>query len=330
MSADINIVNGRAAIMTAGPVAPWHNLGQRVDTAQTSEEAIITAGLNYTVSMRNLMTVDGIKLPKDRAVVRDDTQDIFAVVGKDYQPVQNARAFEFMDSLVPDGSIRYETAGALGAGERIWLLAKLPGEIKVVGDDITNKYLLLSNTHNGSGTLRVFFTPIRVVCQNTLTLALRGGQHQGVSIYHRGDVVSKVDEAQKILGLAFKTFDDFETKAHQLVAKRIDDVAAMSYFETLYPKPRDAEDRPRAVTNHTQKMDALTNLFQNGKGTEFSKVRGTMWAAYNAVTEFVDHSPARSKDEAIGSSQRLKNNWFGQGADLKAHALIEALAVAKS
>jgi phage/plasmid-like protein (TIGR03299 family) len=155
--------DGRAAMFYTGE-PPWHGLGTRLDNPATAAEAITAAGLDFTVELTRLTTIDGIPVPQRVAVVRSDTQDVLGVVSPAYVPVQNRQAFGFLDAIAAEGGIRYHTAGALRRGERVWLLGKLPGEIRVKdSDDVTEKYLLLSNSHDGSSALRVYFTPVRVV-----------------------------------------------------------------------------------------------------------------------------------------------------------------------
>ena len=155
-----------------GP-SPWHNLGIPLNHPATAREAIEIAGLDYTVVKRPLESSTGTK--KDSFVtVRTDTGDVLGTVGQIYEPVQNRDAFGFFDTLVSEHKAVYETAGVNGLGERIWILAKLPGYIMVHGNDIVNKYLLLINSHDGSLPVRVKVMPIRVVCNNTLTSDFRG------------------------------------------------------------------------------------------------------------------------------------------------------------
>ena len=201
MAHNLAETNGRTAMAYFGET-PWHKLGTKLDRPATAAEAIEAAGLNYEVRLTSLITENGIPVTQKKAVVRGDTQDVLGVVGNSYVPVQNREAFQFLDTVVADGEVRYHTAGALGKGERIWMLAKLPGHIRVKNtDDITEKFLLLHNSHDGTSSLRVFFTPIRVVCANTLSVAQRDARGQGVSIIHKGDLSAKVREAQKVLGL---------------------------------------------------------------------------------------------------------------------------------
>lgn len=204
MAHEVNVVNGRASMAYFGET-PWHGLGQKLESPATAAEAIIAAGLDFEVGLHPLVTTDGLAVLQRKAVIRPDTNQVLGVVGNSYVPIQNAEAFQFLDTVVADGELRYHTAGALGRGERIWMLAKLPGHIRVNGtDDITEKFLLLSNSHDASSALRVYFTPIRVVCANTLGVAERRSRGQGVSIIHKGDLGAKVREAQNLgFGVTF-------------------------------------------------------------------------------------------------------------------------------
>jgi hypothetical protein len=176
-----------------GP-SPWQNLGIELINPATAREAIVTAGLDYTVVKKPLKEVVRLNHTADVsdrwATVRTDTGDILGIVGDSYEPIQNRDAFTFFDSLVGTEKAIYETAGTLGRGERIWILAKLPGFIQVHGKDIVNKYLLLSNSHDGSSPIEVKLTPIRVVCNNTLTAAMKGAGK--VQIRHTSNAAEDV------------------------------------------------------------------------------------------------------------------------------------------
>lgn len=263
-------------------------------------------------------------MPQRKAVVRSDTGDVLGVVGNTYIPIQNVECFSFLDAVVAEGGIRYHTAGALGKGERIWLLAKLPGQLRVKGsDDLTDKFLLLSNSHNGTSALRVFFTPIRVVCANTLAIAHRRGASQGVSILHKGELAAKVQNAQRALGLAVRFFDDLESKINRLAGHHPTATQLASFFSTIYP------DRESGGGRSAKARETLMQLFERGQGQDMREIRHSSWAALNAVTEFVDHHrPTRGHDELARATRRLESQWFGSGAALKARAWDLALDMA--
>jgi phage/plasmid-like protein (TIGR03299 family) len=322
MAHNLATTNGKTAMMFTGQEVPWHRLGTRLDQPATAAEAIAAAGLNYLAELKDIQTVEGTAISQRRGVVRSDTGEPLGVVGRSYIPVQNHGAFEFLDAIVADGGLLYHTAGALGRGERIWLLAKLPESIEIKGGiDLVDRFLLLTNTHDGTAALRSFFTPVRVVCQNTLSMALRQGRNQGVSILHRGDLVGKVREARRVLGLADKFYQDIAAKIEVLANRYLSAAELQGYFESLYPDPMDGSNsRAKKVREN------LTRLFETGIGLDTPGISGTAWAAVNALTEYVDHHrPTRAANPEDRASRRLNSAWFGSGASLKAKAWAAAL-----
>ncbi|HWD40094.1 MAG TPA: DUF932 domain-containing protein [Fimbriimonas sp.] len=326
MAHEVAVTDGRVAIAYFGQ-APWHGLGRRLDNPATAQEAITAAGLDYEVSLKPMFTAEGMEVPKRRAVVREDTRVVLGGVGPDYVPIQNTEAFEFLDAIVAEGGLRYHTAGALGKGERLWLLAKLPGYVRVKGtEDVTDKYLLLSNSHNGTSALRVFFTPIRVVCANTLAIAHGRGVGQGISIVHKGGLRAKVAEAQKMLGLAHRFYDDLEGQINRLASYYPTLAQLKHYFAALYPEP-DNGNGIRTRNIHEE----LFRLFELGRGQDIYGIRRTAWAAYHAITEYVDHHrPTRAAAPQDRSALRLQSQWFGSGAKLKAKPWDDALLLVSS
>ena len=324
MSHELATTNRRTSMMYAGEI-PWHGLGTRLDEPATAREAIEAAGLNYLADLRDIETADGIPIPQRKAVVRSDTGDVLGVVGTSYVPVQNHQAFGFLDAVVADGSLRYHTAGALGKGERVWMLAKLPDDIQVKGsNDFAEKFLLLSNTHDGSSSLRVHFTGIRVVCANTLAIAARDGRGQGVSIIHKGDLTAKVRQAQEILGLARLFYDDIEVQINRLASHYPSQRQLEEYFKLVYP---DAPDGESTRTMNIRRE--FLRLFEEGIGHDMPEIRHTTWTALNAITEFVDHHRCtRGKTPRDRASNRLESAWFGSGARLKERAWELALQMA--
>ena len=211
----------------------WHNVGVRVENAVTSREAIELARLDYQVKLTDIyvkteqgeIIVDGKK-----ATIRTDNNQVLGVVGNRYNIVQNIEAFEFFDSVVKTGEAIYHSAGALGNGERIWILAKLPNDIIVFDRDIVNKYLLLTNSHDGASALKMYFTPIRVVCQNTLNASLTHAK-DGISIRHTASVKSKIEEARRILGLALNFYEKFESNVKLLATRNMTSQEIDEYFD---------------------------------------------------------------------------------------------------
>ncbi len=324
MSHDLAITNGQTAMMYAGET-PWHGLGTKLEKPANAAEAISAAGLDYVVQLEPLITTNGIPVPKRKAVIRTDSNAVLGVVGNSYQPVQNHQCFGFLDAMVADGEIRYHTAGALGQGEKIWMLAKLPGEIRVKeSEDVTEQFLLLSNSHDGSSALRVFFTPIRVVCANTLGMAERKSRGHGVSIIHKGDLEAKVAEAHEILGLAKTFYGNLDRRINRLAWHYPTRGQLETYFSMLYP------DNPESKNQRSANIrKELFHLFEHGRGQNIPETKLTTWAAFNAVTEFVDHHRStRGRTDQEKASRRLESAWFGSGAKLKANAWTMAVEMA--
>jgi phage/plasmid-like protein (TIGR03299 family) len=306
---------------------PWHGLGTAVEFEVTSADAIKLAGLDWTVEtipvhIARAAGIDGqittTVVPKCRAVVRSSDNKPLGIVGDRYVPIQNAAAFAFFDQIVGEGRACYHTAGSLDEGRRVWLLAKLPSEIRVRRMDVTEKFILLTNSHDGSAALRMMLTPIRVVCQNTLNIALGLGKQDGIAIRHTASATTRVDEARRAIGIADWYYAEFERQATMLSETRFTDAQMKTLAEQLLPQRAELPSS-RVIAMREKVVD----LFENGRGHEL--IRGTAWAALNAVGEFADHHRSTrthasgSKDEA-----RLASAWFGAGAALKqrAHELI--------
>ena len=172
-------------------VAPWHGLGIRVESALSSQEALQASGLDWNVVQRPIMTSAYEPIPGYKANIRDIDNKILGVVSDRYRVVQNAEAFAFTDALLGEG-VKYETAGSLQEGRRIWLLAKLPDKYIIEGEQI-EPYLVFSSSHDGSGAIKVAMTPVRVVCQNTLNMALSSAKR----IWSTGNLVRRFLHCQR-------------------------------------------------------------------------------------------------------------------------------------
>jgi phage/plasmid-like protein (TIGR03299 family) len=314
MGHNINVVNGRASMMYVGEV-PWHRLGTRLDKPATAAEAIEAAGLGFRVEKIALKTKDPqLDVEGHFATVRADTYEVLGVVGSRYSIIQNTDAFTTFDALVGEGEAIYHTAGVLGKGERIWLLAKLPDYIKVNGGDVVEKYLLLTNSHDGSGPVRVKLTPIRIVCENTLALALNG-EEQEVRVRHTAQAGARLKEAHEILGLTNQLYAQLDQIFNDMARKHIDGETFSTYIKTAFPTKSTPEDRSRVV----YVREKVLELAETGRGSELA--RGTVWGAYNAVTEFVDHYRLTSVTDVAG----LKSMWFGSGERIKKQAFRAAM-----
>jgi len=220
-------------------VAPWHGLGVCVEETLNSQEALVAAGLDWNVIQRPLMTSTYDPVPGYKANIRETDNSILGVVTDRYKVVQNQEAFAFTDALLGEG-VKYETAGSLNEGKRIWMLAKLPDKYIMEGEQI-EPYLVFSSSHDGSAAIKVCMTPIRVVCQNTLNLAI-GNAKRIWSTIHVGDLARKMDDAHNTLLLAEKYMGRLGAEFSRLSKMRLSDAKVMEYIEMLLPmddKPTD-------------------------------------------------------------------------------------------
>lgn len=304
---------------------PWHGLGVVTQGALTANEAIKTAQLDYTVEALPIMYTHNSKLvtPESiRVLVRQDTGVNLGIVTDSYKIVQNGGAFDFFDSLVGEGQAIYESAGALGKGERIWILAKLPKDTIITKEDIAKQYILLTNSHDGKSSLQAYFTSVRVVCQNTLNLSLADAS-KGISIRHSGNIAQKVSQARETLGLAVNYFARFEASAQAFVNYQMNTQELNKYFNYALTQEENPQSEELSTRIKNQK-DELFSLFENGKGNKMQTVRGSLWAALNAVTEYVDWNRT-TKGQKQDQTKHLKSIWFGTGATIKSNAYNKAL-----
>lgn len=330
----ISTHNGRHEMAYSGEV-PWHGLGTPVEGLATPQEMIKHAGIDWTVSTVPLVTADGQEVPSHVAIRRDDKRVVLGVAGSGYTPIQNTQAAEVMDALVSEGQATVEVCGALDEGHRCWMLSRLPDTFDVVKGDAVNLYVLLAWGHDGKHGLAAKTTPVRVVCNNTLTLALGANWKAKADVYVRHTKNAKVqlEAAQNALGLVRKQMAATMAAYSVLAATPVDGPAAGGYFAGVMPEPVHVEGKTeeryeRALARWNDAQAKMLALFESGKGTEIAGVRGTAWAAYNAVTEWADHCYPVLKDGTV-SKARQESVLFGGYSDLKREALTAALALAK-
>lgn len=295
--------------MFAG-VRPWHEFGTRLPLNIKADEAIVTAGLDWEVVLKEF-EVENQAVERYRATVRSSDKKVLGIVQERYTPIQNAEMFAFAESLVKIGGAHYHTAGALDGGRRVWILLELNDVIKVGKGDITKKYLLLTGSHDRTASFRCLFTPIRVVCQNTLNAALRGSA-MGVSIRHTTTAVDRMKLATATLGAAQKDFDVFSQFTAHLATKKFDSKMLKTFVEQVFPSDKDEDEIP---TQLQTKRDNVIYLFDHGKGHD--KIKGTAWAALNAVVEFADYAYGR---KGATAEKRAASVLYGSAALLKQDA----------
>ena len=286
---------------------PWHGIGTPVKESPTSEDAIRLANLDWVVESKPVFDESGKEITGFKANTRSSDNSILGIVSNKYKIIQNSEAFEFTDNLISD-EIRYETAGSLRNGKTIWLLAKLP-EKYIIGDKF-DPYICFTNNHDGKGAVTVCMTPIRVVCNNTLNLAL-GSAKRSWSIRHLGDIASKLHEARHTLALADLYMDKLDLEANRLAGIKITDPELEAIFDELYPIKID--DSIRKKTNIISMKE---DIFKKYESPDISQFKGTAWGVINAVTDFAAHTaPARL------TQSFQENNW---GRIMGGHPVVDA------
>lgn len=288
----------------------WHKMGVNVRDRLKAAEAIEAAHLQWKAIFQTL-SVNGKEIDRKlwQAVCRDDNGALLGVVQGRYNIIQNADCFDFLDSLVADGALRYESAGALGNGETVWLLAKYDGDLEIAGDK-HEQYLLLVTSHDGSRCLECFWTSVRVVCQNTLNLAL-SGRKQSVKIRHCAEWKSKRDEAQRILGLTQDYFGDMREQLARLQDRAMTQEDMAAFTKLLYPSAGEPEGKPVATRTSNMRWGTERLFNRPEAGTHGA----TAWDSLNAVTDYADHYSTLR-----GSTTRLESALLGSAADLKQRA----------
>jgi phage/plasmid-like protein (TIGR03299 family) len=305
----------------------WHGLGTIIEDYPTSAEAIKYAQLDYTVEKRPLFTVDNgylnkddetvyseIEVPDFYATIRTDKEQVLGVVGKDYQVVQNVNAFEFFDGIVggKDG-VLYETCGALGKGERIFITAKLPDYIRVGRDDLIEQYLFLTTSHDGYGSITAAFTPVRIVCANTLNAAMRNHSN-GIKIRHTASANERLKQAHQLLGITNQLANELEEVFNHWAKIRITDHAVKKLIQVAM-----APNKEVLQNLQSGKQDELSTTYNNMVSSvmEFAltnptqqetTTKGTLFGAYNAVTGYFQNVRNYKDDES-----KFKSIMYGTG-----------------
>ena len=278
---------------------PWHGLGTRVMEAPGSEDALELAGLNWKVRQEPIYTDNNLLIPGYKANVRDLDDKVLGVVTDRYKVVQNDEAFAFTDGLLGEG-VRYETAGALLDGRKVWILARMPREFIINGEQIS-PYLVFSNTHDGSGAIKVAVTPIRVVCNNTLNLALSTAKRSW-SMVHTGDVQGKMEEAKQTLFMAEKYMSRLGREFENLRKIELTDRQVMDYIKLLLPYEN--EDNSPHVRNINRLREDMQKRYFDAP--DLKDVGNNAYRFVNAVSDFATHS------EPIRRTKNFKENLFSR------------------
>ena len=288
--------------------APWHGLGTRVEHTLNSQEALVAAGLDWQVIQMPVQTEDGRSIPGFKANIRDRDNQVLGVVTDRYKVVQNQDAFAFTDELLGEG-VSYETAGSLQGGRRTWILAKLPQRYIISGDEIT-PYLVFMNSHDGSGAIKAAMTPIRVVCQNTLNLALSTAKRSW-SAHHTGDIKGKMEDARFALLYADQYMAELGKTIDQLNLQKLSDRQVNEYIDALFPLYENPT--PQQIKNLQRMKEDVRMRYYDAP--DLKGVGRNAYRFVNAVSDFATHA------KPLRESRNYRENLFAR--TVEGNAMID-------
>lgn len=319
MAHELEIVNGQAMMAYAeSEGTPWHGMGVPVRNDMTPAQMMKAAGLNWTVRKQDMYLDNGIKIPGRQALVRSTDSSILDIVGKDWNPVQNEDAFEFFSEYVLAGDMEMNTAGSLFNGTKIWALAKVKESFDVLPGDQVDSYLLFSNPHKYGSSIDVRFTPIRVVCNNTLSMSLAGSSKNAVKVNHRNEF--NPDLVKDQLGIAHNKFAQYKEVAQFLASKKFSVDAMIEFYSDVFPHA--SRKKPTKVEELSKPAKGCYEVLETQPGAEHAA--GSFWQLVNSLTYYVDHQAGRDND------RRLDQAWFGANANRKNQAMNKAIELANA
>ena len=299
---------------------PWHGLGTPLAEQDVYDwqRTCVKAGLDWDVQLTPLVTADTAVKVTHRAVRRTSDARILGVVGPKYCPLQNKDAFKWFQPFLDAKEAALHTAGSLCEGARVWVLAKLNRDPLVIatGDEV-EKFILLSHGHDGSLAIRVGFTPIRVVCANTLALSHRADASKLIRVKHSASLHENLANIRELMNMANQEFEATAEQYRLLARKGINQNDLRHYLTRVLKV-----DGQKISTRTANIMQEITRLCESGRGNDLASVRGTLWSAYNGVNEWLSHSRGNNEQN------RLNSLWFGDSASMNKHALESALAMA--
>lgn len=339
---DQSVRKNGAAVYANSPA--WHELGTVLDHAPTAEEAIVAAGLDWTVEKRPLLiptSAGAAAIPSTFATVRTDTETALGIVSDEYEILQNVAAFDALSTVLQEEGLLYESAGSLEDGQRVWLLARHPEKFTVGGDE-TDRFVLLFNSHDASSKLRILPTAVRVVCQNTVDLALGRGRKVGVSIAHKSTMGARIRDARSAFERTDTAFARFASVADRLAVSKVTDKAADVVIDrtldyVLGPIPSDGRSVLDAAIERTGKDPFARKLARRADARQ--KVDGILrrelsdagarllngWLLNQALGEWVDTSRTFKGDENYQAERRFTSLLEGDAADARAFVLEQVM-----
>lgn len=317
MSHELEMINGQAQMAyVESEGKPWHGLGVPVRNDMTPAQMMKAAGLDWEVEKQNVFLANGTKLGNTQALVRTSDNKVLDTVGENWNPVQNAEAFEFFSEYVLAGDMEMNTAGSLFDGKRVWALAKVKESFDILGGDQIDSYLLFSNPHKYGHAIDVRFTPIRVVCNNTLSLSLGSSTKNAVKLNHRAEFNPEMVKEQ--LGIANEKFGKYKEVAEFLASKRFSVESMLEFYSSVFP--HSSNKNPKKVEDMSRPAKQAFEVLETQPGAEYGQ--GSYWSLVNSITYYTDHHAGRNTDN------RLNSAWFGGNAKRKNEAMNKALELA--
>ena len=319
MAHEVEMVNGVAQMAYAG-TKPWHGLGVEVSNDLTPAQMMRKAGLDWSVEKTPVYAdVDGEQINVGKqALYRSSDNKILDVIGDDWNPVQNIDAFEFFNEYVMAGDMEMNTAGSLKGGKNVFALAKVKESFSILGEDQVDSYLLFSNPHEYGKAIDIRFTPVRVVCHNTLTFSLNSASKNFVKLNHRSKF--DADMVKRQMGLASEKFAMYKDMAEFLSTKKFTVESLLNYYNEVFPHTYSKGKEVKVVEDLTKNAKAAMDVLYTQPGANFGE--GTWWQALNSVTYMTDHTMGRNAET------RLQSAWFGQNQARKVKAVNKAVEYA--
>lgn len=316
MAHDLDTTTNGEAMMAYQGETPWHALGTRVDTMDVPT-ALAAAHLDWTVELEHMFLQNGAKVPARRAAVRSTDKRVLSVVSDRYEVLQNSDAFGVLQPACEQFGVSIETAGALGKGDKVWMLAKMPASVEPVAGDKIDGYCLIMTGHNGYTPYTGRLTTVRVVCRNTLSLALKDAAFTRLT--HTKSSVATLDQVATLITDMTEALNKNNETFAALAKKKMDRKAISRYIQKVLGVKVDSEMQGITAARHAAIMELATG---KAKGYEFAP--GTAWAAFNAVTEYVDHIRPTEVKAPRAISQANASAIFGTNSKLKVRALAMA------
>jgi phage/plasmid-like protein (TIGR03299 family) len=319
MSHEVEMVEGVAQMAYAGET-PWHGLGTKVAPDLSPIQIMSKAGLDWTVEKETMTTASGVEIEGKKALVRSADNKVLDVVGDNWNPVQNEQAFEFFSEYTLAGDMEMHTAGSLKGGQMVWALAKVKESFDILGGDQVDSYLLFSNPHKYGKAIDVRFTPIRVVCNNTLSMSLGQNVANSVTMNHRNEF--NPDMVKEQMGIASEKFAKYKEMATFLSTKQFSMDALVQYYNEVFPRTYQGKKDVQVKTfaDLSSNGQKAFSYLETQPGAEYGA--GSWWQALNSVTYLTDHKMGRETDS------RLTSAWFGANQTRKIRAVEKAVEFA--